>query len=63
VDQTEMFNLLVDELVSSQNIDRLIYFKNQIELDISRIGQDSRLIEKYTVVNQAIELIHKMKPA
>jgi hypothetical protein len=63
VDQTELFYTLVRELVSSENIDRLILFQKQIDSDISRIGQEERLMEKYNLICKAIEQIQKKKSA
>jgi hypothetical protein len=63
VDQTEMFYMLIRELVSSHEIDRLIFFKKLIDSDISRIGQEERLLEKYNLVCKAIEQLQKKKSA
>ena len=63
VDQTEMFYSLIRELVSSNNIDRLIFFKKQIESDISRIGFEERLMGKYNLVCKAIEQLQDKKSA
>jgi hypothetical protein len=63
MDHTEMFYSLIRELVTSYNIDRLIFFKNQIESDISRIGHEERLMEKYDLICKAIEQLQKKKSA
>jgi hypothetical protein len=63
VDQSVMFYSLIRELVATYNVDRLIFFKNQMEVDISRFGQEERLMEKYHLVCKAIEQLQNKKSA
>jgi hypothetical protein len=50
----DIFYSSVRELVESGNVETLIRFKKQIESDLSRLGNDERLMEKYEFVCKAI---------
>jgi hypothetical protein len=59
----EIFYSSVRELVESGNIERLIKFKKQMESDLSRIGNEERLMEKYEFLCKAISLLFEKKTA
>lgn len=61
MEQTQMFYALIRELIESYNIERLLYFKKQMEADLIRIGEDDRLVEKYQLVCKAIDRINGKK--
>jgi len=50
-----MFSELVEALVVHKNIDRLKFLKQQLEADMTAIGSETRLQEKYLLVCEAIE--------
>jgi hypothetical protein len=58
VDQTQMFYALIRELIETYNIERLQYFKKQIETDLARIGEEDHLLEKYQLVCKAIDQVN-----
>ena len=57
----EIFYSSVRELVEAGNIERLMQFKKQIESDLTRIGNDERLMEKYEFLCKAISLLYDRK--
>jgi hypothetical protein len=63
VDQTQMFYALIRELIETYNIERLQYFKKQIETDLARIGEEDHLLEKYQLVCKAINQVNGKKSA
>jgi hypothetical protein len=63
VEQTQMFYAQIRELIETYNIERLLYFKKQMEADLSRIGEDDRLLEKYHFVCKAIDQLTGKKSA
>jgi hypothetical protein len=63
VEQTQMFYALIRELIETYNIERLLYFKKQMESDINRIGQENSIMEKYQLVCKAIEQLSGKKSA
>jgi hypothetical protein len=50
----ELFLELVHELVSAKDTERLEFIKRQFEADRIRIGDESRLMEKYRIVCDAL---------
>jgi hypothetical protein len=50
-----LFRELVQELAEAGNIERLEFLKQQVETDIARIGQESRLLEKYNIICEALK--------
>lgn len=63
MESMEMFYKYLRELVSSYNVDRLLLFRKQLEEDITRIGDDERLTEKYKAVCKAIDQLTEKKSA
>jgi hypothetical protein len=59
----ELFYKSVRELVELGNMDRLMQFKKQIETDLSRLGNDERLMEKYEFLCKAISMLYDKKSA
>jgi hypothetical protein len=55
---TEIFYSSIREIIESGNIERLMRFKKQIESDLSRIGNDERLMEKYEFLCKAISMLY-----
>jgi hypothetical protein len=63
MESMEMFYKYLRELITSYNVDRLLLFKEQIEKDLIRIGEEERLMEKYNAVCKAIEQLQGKKSA
>jgi len=63
MESMEMFYKYLRELVSSYNVDRLLLFRKQLGEDITRIGDDERLTEKYNAVCKAIDQLTEKKSA
>lgn len=63
MEQSQMFYVLIRELIETDNIERLMYFKKQMEEDLARIGEEDRLIEKYQLVCKAIDQLTGKKSA
>jgi hypothetical protein len=63
MESMEMFYKYLRELVSSYNVDRLLLFKKQLEEDLTRIGEEERLLEKYNAVCKAIDQLTNKKSA
>jgi hypothetical protein len=63
VDQSQMFYAMIRELIETYNLERLLFFKKQIETDLARIGQDDHLTEKYQLICKAIDQVNGKKSA
>ncbi len=63
MEQSQTFYALIRELIESYNTDRLLYFKKQIEAELSRLGQEDRLLEKYEMVCKALDQLNNKKSA
>jgi hypothetical protein len=59
----DLFYSSVRELIESGNIDSLMRFKKQIESDLSRIGNEEWLMEKYEFLCKALNLMYERKTA
>jgi hypothetical protein len=57
----DLFYSSVRELVESGDIERLMQFKKQIESDLSRLGNEDWLMEKYEFLCKAISLLYDKK--
>jgi hypothetical protein len=63
MESMEIFYRQLRELVASYNIERLLFFKRQLEDELARIGDDPRLLEKYNAICKAIEQFQEKKSA
>jgi hypothetical protein len=63
MEPTQIFYAQIRELIESYNIERLNHFKKQIEADLSRLGEDDNLREKYQLVCKAIDQVNGKKSA